>query len=214
MAAPTIGNKTNSITTPVINTVTFSHNNGGGAKNYIFLLVGTNLSATFSGVTYNGVAMTKINETTDATLNYRWAWYKIAAPATGANNVVVTFGAAPYNPVSVFAWSVSDSGGEGNYVFDAANTSPNSTNITISADSIIVGAAIGGANTGKDITLNGSSRALEFTNNVNNYTYLSFSDTNLTAGSKTVSVSNSASVAGYYLEIKYLSSSNSSNFFF
>jgi hypothetical protein len=213
--ALTIGNKTTSITTPVISTVTFSHNNGGGTGNYLFLLVCTDLSSTYSGVTYNGVSMTQLDERTTTSTTERWAFYRLASPASGANNVVVTFGATPYNPVSVFVVSMSQCAGEGNIVFDDTAVSPNSTSITVSANSIILGAAVAGVNTGKDITLDGSSRSLEYTHNVYNYTYAAFSASGLTAGSKTVSVSNTASVGGYYLEIKEAAavSTGSSNFF-
>ena len=211
--ALTIGNTTNSITTPVISTVTFSHNNGGVHNNYLFLLVCTDLSATYSGVTYNGVSMTQIDTRTTTSTVERWAIYRLASPATGANNIVVTFGAAPFNPVSVFVVSMSECSGEGNIVFDDTAVSPNSTSITVSANSIILGAAVGGSNTGKAITLDGSSRTLEFTNSIYNYTYAAFSAAGLTAGSKTVSVSNNATVAGYYLEIKQAASNNGSGFF-
>jgi hypothetical protein len=87
-------------------------------------------------------------------------------------------------------------------VFDDTALPPNSTNITVSSNSIILGAAAAGANVSKDITLDGTSRTLEFTHSIYNYTYAAFSAAGLTAGSKAVSVSNSATVAGYYLEIK------------
>lgn len=212
--ALTVGNKTTDLNTPVTTTRTFAHNNGGGSNNYLFLLLCMDASSDYSGVTYNGVSMTQVTVWTTTTTNERWAWYKLASPATGSNNIVITFTAAPFNPVSSFAVSFSNCAGEGNFVTDDTASSPNSTTITVSANSLIIGAAAAGANTGKDITLDGSSRTLEFTHSVYNFHYAALSAGGHTAGSKTVSVSNSANVAGFYIEIKEAASTNSSGLFF
>lgn len=204
----TFSNKTTDLTTPTITTRTFSFTNSGGARNWMFLLVITDLSANYTGVTYNGVSMTQVDTRTTTTTTERWAWYALQNPANGTNNVVITFNTAPYNPVSVFCWSASDCGEYGNVVFDDTASSPNSTSITVSSNSMVVGAAVAGANTGKDITIDGSSRTIEFTHNVYNFHYAAISASGLTSGSKTVSVSNGADVAGYYLEIKELLGSN------
>jgi hypothetical protein len=50
---------------------------------------GTNNDAT--GVTYNGVALTKVRDDSSNFGTYRSSVWRLVAPATGANNIVVTF---------------------------------------------------------------------------------------------------------------------------
>lgn len=207
----TPGNKTTDLNTPGASSRSFSHNNGGGASNYLFLQIAMSDVVTITSVTYNGVAMTNIGTQSTLSTLTRWAYYVLASPATGSNTVTINFSAAQFNPVSSFAISYSVCGGPGNLVFDDTNTPPNSTTITVSANSQIIGAAVAGTGVSEDITLDGSSRTLEFSNNINNYNYLALSTTGLTAGSKTVSASNSGTVAGYYLEVKE-AASNQGNF--
>lgn len=206
-----IGNKTADLATPAITTRTFSHNMSTGSNGYLFLIIATDSVSSFSGVTYAGSAMTKLGEQTTTTTGDRWTFWGLAAPATGVNNVVITFLAAPFNPVSTLAVSVTGCAGGGNIVFDDTAASTNSTNITVSANSIILAGLIGGNNVGHVITLDGSSRTLEFTHNINNYHSTALSATGLTAGSKSVSVAGNTDVAGYYLEIKEASSSVNSS---
>jgi hypothetical protein len=72
-------------------TLTFSHTTTGNQR---ILFVGghdiNGASSIITGITYGGVAMTKINEVRVGT-DERWItlWY-LLAPATGANNVIVT----------------------------------------------------------------------------------------------------------------------------
>lgn len=204
----TLGNKTNSLSTPTITTKTFAHNNGGGSNNYLFLMVCTDDATSYVGATYNGVAMTLVAEHTDSVYSERIAYYYLASPATGSNNVVVTFDIEPYNPVSCEAFSYSDCAGAGNTLFDDTAGSPNTGSITVSANSQIFGVAVGGTNAGKNITINGSSRTLEFTNNVYNYIYGAFSASGLSAGSISTSVANSSDVMGYFIEIKEAAASS------
>lgn len=199
--AASVGNKTFDITTPVIATRTIAHNSNG---NWLFVETMIDSTASYVGVTYNGVAMTKIGEQTTTTTTERWAFWQLENPASGSNNVVVTMNAAPYNPLSINIFSGVSCGGSGNVVFDDTAASPNSTSITVSNGSIIYGGAVAGSNSGKVITLDGSSRTLEFTHSVYNFHYGAFSATGLTSGSKTVSVESSATLAGYYLSLIHI----------
>lgn len=196
-----IGNKTADLNTPSATTRTFSHNMSVGADGYLFLIIAMDSGVDFSGVTYNGVAMTQV-DTQIATGYERWALYKLAAPATGVNNVVITFTGSQFNPVSTLAVSITGCAGAGNFVFDQVAVSPNSSSITVSANSVILAGLQAGNSTNHVITLDGSSRTLEFTHNANNYHSTALSATGLTAGSKTVEVSADTNVAGYYLEMK------------
>lgn len=72
----------------VTSSVTFSHTTSG--SNRILFVAVTAANGDTTGVTYSGVAMTKINNTVvDNGVLYTSLWYLIA-PATGANNVIVS----------------------------------------------------------------------------------------------------------------------------
>lgn len=71
---------------PGTSPITFSHTCTGSN---LVLLVGVETITTCSGVTYNGVAMTQLVTTNvGGVVNYLFG---LVAPATGANNVVVSF---------------------------------------------------------------------------------------------------------------------------
>jgi len=101
--------------------LTYSHTVTGSNP---FLVVGTLGSTTtdkISGVTYNGVAMTKLNsyhiDTTDRWLS---AWY-LANPATGAHNVVVTSSSSDFIASSAASYTGVSA------VVDSSATSTNTT---------------------------------------------------------------------------------------
>lgn len=76
--------------------LTFSHTNGSGAER--MLLVGFKADTALdliTGVTYNGVAMTLVDKQEPA--GDRWTYlYYLVAPATGANNVVISASASTF----------------------------------------------------------------------------------------------------------------------
>ena len=196
-----IGNKTVELATPSATTRTFSHNMSTGSNGYLFIVLAMSNSTTFSGVTYGGVAMTLMSAFTTTVTNTNTNIYSLQNPPTGANNVVVTFGVAQYNPVSSFAFSATGCSGSTNYNFFQTTTSPNAGYLTVSANSLIFADLIAGNNVGHTITIDGSSRPLEYTSAINNYTSGAFSATGLTAGSKLVSLTAGAILAGNAFEI-------------
>lgn len=201
--AVAIGNKTVDLATPAGTTRTFSHNGSVGANGYLFLVIAMSDPAmTFTSVTYGGNAMTSLSFNITTNTTSVWGIFYLANPPTGANNVVITFSTAQYNPVSSFAFSATGCSGPGNTVFTDTTTTPSSTTISISANSMIWGGLIAVNGTGHAITLDGSSRTLEYTNAINNSTSGALSATGLTAGVKNVSVAASSNLAGNYFEIK------------
>lgn len=69
--------------------VTVSHTVSGSNRLLIVFANGEIFGETFTGVTYNGVAMTEIRQAAVATFWRHSAWYLIA-PATGTANIVAT----------------------------------------------------------------------------------------------------------------------------
>lgn len=72
-----------------------------------------------TGATYNGVAMTAIPSSTAANGNYKIAGFYLIAPATGTNNIVVSFSGA-----------MSDMGAGAVSFTDAHQTTPLGTAVT------------------------------------------------------------------------------------
>ena len=83
------GSATPSIASSSTRTVSFTNTAG------TFMVVGIARfrNVTTNSVTYNGVSMTKAVESIESSANRSEIWY-LASPATGANNLVVTFSGA------------------------------------------------------------------------------------------------------------------------
>lgn len=106
--------------------LTFSHTTSGSNR---ILWCGTYVSdsATVSGVTYNSVAMTSAGTAVlDADGRRQYLWY-LLAPATGANNVVVS--ATPGSP-NIRAVCASYTGAQQSGVPDAYATKDDTTNVS------------------------------------------------------------------------------------
>lgn len=204
-----IGNKTANLGTPASTTQTFSHNGSVGANGYLYLATAMSNAVNYSSATYAGVSITPFASTTTSVTNTTLQFWQLANPATGVNNIVLTFSGAQFNPVSSFVFSVSGGNGFGNIVADNTATSPNSTTIAVSANSYVFGLMISGNGTSNAITIDGSSRPLEYTHAINNYASGALS-ASLTAGTKNVSVSGLSDVAAFYFELKEFAAITSS----
>ena len=199
-----IGYKTVDLITPAGTTRTFSHNMSTGSNGYLFIVIAMpNPAMTFTSVTYGGNAMSSVSFNVTTVTNCVWGIFSLANPPTGANDVVITFSVAQYNPVSSFAFSATGCAGTGSTSFLDTTSSPLSSSLTISANSIIFGGLIAGNNVSHVIELpTGTSRTLEYTSSIYNYTSGALSATGLTSGSKSVTVSAGATLSGNWFEIK------------
>ncbi len=74
-------------------TQTFAHTVNAGSDRILFVVAACRTANTFSGVTYAGNALTKINEVSVSGNQRQSIWY-IVAPTTGTNNVVITINSA------------------------------------------------------------------------------------------------------------------------
>lgn len=209
--ALTVGNKTNDLNNPgAATTRTFSHTHNAGSDGYLFIVTGHS-SAAFSitGITYNSVSMTNIDSRTTTSTGMVIKTWRLASPATGANNVVITFSTGPFNPISTECISFTGSSGEGNIGFTDTGGPPNTTSIGVSQNSVIIGVGIAGT-AGTDVTIDGSSRTIDWNNNANNFVFGGTS-ASLSSGSRTTSVNSSATVAAYAIEVKEVSSSSATS---
>ncbi len=198
--ALTKGTTTADLRTPATSSYTISHNQNTGANGYIFVTVACP-ATTVTGVTYGGVAMTLVQRNA-TTYSLDWTVWRLASPATGVNNTVITMGTANYNPCSTFIASFTDCAGVGNTGYNGTSNTVVTTSATISANSMILGAVIGGNSTSAYLAIpQGTNRTLEYNQNISNFTWGAVSPS-LTAGSKTCEGGATASCIIMITEIK------------
>jgi hypothetical protein len=181
-----IGNKTASNANPSAATQTLSHNMSAGADGTLLVVITMANTVNFTGCTYNGVAMTLVQNINYSGQSQRCAAYVLQAPATGSNNIVVSFSGSQFNSTSIFACSFTGAGNFGAFGVDGATTTPNSRSITIAANSIIylTGLSSNAQSSGYDI--GGSTRTNEFAHNTNRQVEGALSATGLSAGATNV----------------------------
>lgn len=104
--------------------LTFSHTCSGSNRILFVGVRGDTASDTITGVTYNGVAMTLIPSTKHNDGSNRWVYlFYLIAPATGANNVVVSSSSS----VLINAAAVSYTGAKQSGVPDASTKNSNAS---------------------------------------------------------------------------------------
>ena len=198
-----IGNKTQAVKTAVSpwTSITQAHNMSTGADGFLLVAFCMDNSEVYTGCTYGGQAMTLIATQNFGGLAQRIAFYGLQNPPTGNNNIVVTFNAAQFTPVSTFAVSFTGCGGAGNFATNGDSTTPNSKTLTVTAGSCIYAMGISNnAFTGIDI--NGVARTLEFQHNTNKQVSGALSAIPLPAGSiDVVTKVNFGSVSNTRVEI-------------
>ena len=185
---------------PSASTYSFSHNQNTGSDGYLFVVIACP-ATTVSSVTYGGVGMTLVQRQSTG-YSTDWTVWRLAAPLTGVNTVLVTMAGANYNGVSTFVVSFTGCAGVGNTAYNGTAANPITTSVTISANSMIIGAAIGGNNTTAYIEIpQGTGRTLEWNDNINNFTWGAVSPS-LTSGSKTCKVGSTATNIIMLTEVK------------
>lgn len=124
------------------NSLTFSHTVNSNTNGQLSVCAYSRNNQTVSGVTYNGVAMTKAAEVTDSTFGVVYAsLWSLVAPATGANNVVVSFTGTP--SVMSGASAVSYTGVDqttpySNATTNSGNSASSTVTVTSSTGSLVV----------------------------------------------------------------------------
>jgi len=163
--------------TATASSLTWSHTVGAAGTNRI-LIVGVSIrnssSQTVSGVTYAGTGLTLVGQTTNST-NARVEIWRLIAPATGANNVVVTLSAAARfvgGAASFTGVSQTPSLALGTY-FPATGNSPTPTvNVTSVASGQLVIDTIANSNlaTGSALPCVGATQTQRWSNRTSNGT--------------------------------------------
>lgn len=157
--------------------LTWSHTVGAAGTNRI-LIVGVSIrnssSQTVSSVTYAGTGLARVGQTTNST-NARVEIWRLIAPATGANNVVVTLSAAARfvgGAASFTGVSQTPSLALGTYFSATGNTTTPTVNVTSVAQGQVVIDTIANSTlaTGSSLPCAGAGQTQRWSNRTSNGT--------------------------------------------
>lgn len=197
-----IGNKTVANATPGGNSQTLNHNHNAGADGV--LLVGICIfNQNISSITYGGQAMTSRLNYRSSGLSQRWAFFELANPPTGVNQLAISYTNSIWNPTSVFVRSFTGAKVGGVTGNNDQSTSPHSRSITVEENSIIylMGVSVNAQSFG--YIINNSTRTNEFSHNTNKQVGGALSQTGMSAGSKScVTLANSGTISNARIEIR------------
>ena len=138
MATATKGNTTNANPTPGASSKTQAHTHNTGSNGLIIAQFTMSNSRTYSGCTYGGQAMTELYQINRSGLGQRMCFYYLENPPTGSNDLVVSFSGAQWNPISIHIRSFTDCGGVGASSRSGASATPNTKDLTVEEDSLIM----------------------------------------------------------------------------
>lgn len=198
------GNKTYSNPTPGASSATLAHNQNVGADGALLVVVTMANTVNFSGCTYNGVSMTLVNNAHYSGNSQRQAIYYLSSPATGSNNVVVSFTGNQWNPISFVCISFTGAAATaGAVASNGFSTTPNSQTLTIAANSMIYASGISNNAQSFGYDIAGSTRTNLFTHNSNKIVEGALSATGLSAGSTNVTTkADTGTISNHRVEIQ------------
>jgi hypothetical protein len=167
----------------------------------------------YSGVTYNGVALTEQLNFVSGGLSQRWAFFTLEEPDTGSNNLLISFTASQFNSISIAILSFTGSGGIGAVGNNDEGTTPNSQSLVIGANSYIyaTGASVNAQSFGYQI--GGDTLTNLFAHNTNRQVEGALSNPGLIAGATNVTTrANFGTISNARIEISDGGGSSSGNF--
>ena len=138
MAVPTKGNTTSANPTPGANFNNQAHTHNVGSDGLIVAQFTMSNARTYTGATYGGVAMTQLYQINRGGLGQRMAFFYLDNPPTGSNTLRVNFNGSQWNPISLHIRSFTNSGGVGNSLRTGGSATPNTQNLTVSDDSLVM----------------------------------------------------------------------------
>lgn len=193
-----IGTKTFSNPTPAATSTTISHTQTTGSNRGLLLSFGSSNSTTVTGVTYNGVAMAIIPLATvfvSEIGQYISTWY-LANPSEGNHNLIITYSASIFSPVSIAIYSLTGCNGIGDSDRitdpDGVNylTDPTSMTLTCSNNSLIFARGVASQSAGNpSVTVDGTSYNavdMDVQHNTNQQTWCELAVNTVASGSRVV----------------------------
>lgn len=144
MAAVTSGNQTFDSFTPSATSYTISdHNQNTGSDRYMVVVVAFTSLGTFGGtvssVTWNGVTMTQLQQSTIGINSGKLAIFELEDPATGTNDLVINFATSFAGAVSSSIFSFTGAQSGGNSEINSGDPTPTEPTFTISENSMVLG---------------------------------------------------------------------------
>lgn len=116
--------------------LTYSHTVGVGDDRILFVSVLSYLTDNITGVTYGGTSMTQVGKVRSGSSG-RWIYlYMLVAPATGANNVVISASGTTYISSQASSYTGASQTSQPNVSTTNSNASTNSltTSVTTTED--------------------------------------------------------------------------------
>lgn len=164
--AITNGNQTFVNPTPGATSYTISsHNQDTGSNGYMIVSVlSTSLfGVTINGVTWNGVSMTELQQATITSSSGRLGLFELEVPATGVNDLVITWSSSQLYPVSIAIYSFTGAQSGGNSEINQADATPTEPTFTISNNSKVIGISYSNFATTSIELPQGTSRSILYT---------------------------------------------------
>lgn len=198
------GNITTSNANPNGATQTLAHTQNTGSDRTLLVCITMSNSVNFSGATYAGIAMTLISNNNVAGSSQRVAAYYLQAPATGSNNIVISFSGSQFNSTSIMAQSFTGAGALDTSAFTDSATTPSSQSLTIVANSVIYATGLSANAQNTDYSIGGSSRTPAFNgHNTNVVVEGAWSATGLSGGAQNVTTrADAGSITNYRIAIR------------
>lgn len=188
---------------PSASSYSFSHTQNVGADGKLIVIIASP-SINVSTVTYGDSSLSYSGaDTYDSNYSTYWRVFYHDSPATGSNTLAVNLASAQYNPVSTFVVSFT---GAADFITGSVNTSPanprTGTITGLTANSMIIGCALGGTNATANMELpQGTARTLLYNEAINNYTWGAISPS-LPAGTTICECNSTSTMSIILLEIK------------
>lgn len=194
------GNRTADVRVPAGSSWSFSHNQNTGTDRCLVVIIASP-AVSVSSVTYGGQALTNVRNSSTSYSTF-WSVWRLLNPPTGVNSVAVNLSSGSWNSTSTVCYSFTGSSGVGNHNLNNTQSVNQTTSITISNNSMIIGSVISGNATSAYIQIpQGTGRPLDWNHNINNYTFGGISPS-LTSGSKTIQGGSTATNIILAVEVK------------
>tara|TARA_B110000211_G_scaffold229546_1_gene287498 strand:+ start:334 stop:1101 length:768 start_codon:yes stop_codon:yes gene_type:complete len=163
-AAVTAGNQSFAAWNPNATSYTISHNQNTGSDGYLVVVLGFTSLGTFggtvSGITWNGVSMTQLQQAIININSGKLAIFELENPATGTNNLVITFSTTFQGSVSSSIFSFTGAQSGGNSEINTGDTTPTNPLFTISDNSMVLGISASNYSTSSIELAQGTARSL------------------------------------------------------
>jgi len=171
--ALTIGNGSFLLVNPgstIVRSYTHTQNTGSSRA---LVVVTASPTTGISGVKYAGVSLTNRSQIFDSLYSTHWGIWELLNPLEGAQTLEVTWLGETWNPCLIFTKSFVNSTGIRQFARNMIASTSALVNLPdVAAGSAIIGSSINGGGTGLSMQIpDGTTIALEYNHNINNFTF-------------------------------------------